>query len=119
MPSPRCRLLIAIIDLDGGSGVFCRTLVEGLKRYFRDEFEISLLLCRRRSVLPSDYHLFDRIRILYTSVHTDARRYYQSVIHAMRMHNAIGQIGTDVILTVGTYANLLVPFASPEHRTIL
>jgi glycosyltransferase involved in cell wall biosynthesis len=118
MPARRCRLLIAIIDLDGGSGVFCRTLATALKRYFRNEFEISLLLCRSRSILPSDYQLFDRIRILYTAVHTDRRRYYESILHAVRMHNAIGQIGTDVILTVGTYANLLVPFASPR-RTIL
>src|SRR6188768_2973317 len=102
MPSRRCRLLIAIIDLDGGSGAFVRTLVSGLKKYFPGEFEVSLLLCRNRSVLPEDWDLFDRIRILYTSVSTGPRRYVESLVHALRMHNAIGEIGTDLILTVGT-----------------
>src|SRR5437868_352435 len=111
MPSRKCRVLIAIIDLDGGAGMFVRTLAGGLKKYFPDEFEIALLLCRNRSVQPRDWGLFDRIRILYTSLSTDRRRYLESIIHAIRMHNAIGRIGTDVIVTVGTYANVLVPFA--------
>ncbi|MGB7158482.1 MAG: glycosyltransferase [Tepidisphaeraceae bacterium] len=119
MTARPCRLLIAIIDLDGGAGAFCRTLATALKRSFPGEFTISLLTCRQRGLLHADRTLFDRIRVLRSDVHTDGRRYYETIMHTMWMRNAIGRIGTDVILTVGTYTNLIVPFASPDRPTIL
>ena len=49
-----CRLLIAIIDLEGGAGAFCRTLAQGLKRFCPGEFFISLLVLRDRGLLTFD-----------------------------------------------------------------
>ncbi len=115
----KTRLLVVVIDLAGGTGTFCRTLANGLKRFWGDEFEVSLLVLRERSLVREDCTLFSQIHVIKAEVHTNWRRWMETPIHAMRVKAAIARIPSDVILTVGTYANLLVPTVAPNRRVIL
>jgi glycosyltransferase involved in cell wall biosynthesis len=119
MPASRLHLLIVVIDLIGGTGTFCRLLATGLKRYYGPEFEISLLLCRDRGRLPEDSQWFDRIEIINADVHTDFRRLYEPILHAFQLRKAIRRIAPDLILTAGTYSNLIVPLVAGGRPCIL
>ena len=44
MPQRPLNLLIVVIDLHGGCGVFCRTLAGALRQYYPDEFRVDLLV---------------------------------------------------------------------------
>jgi len=119
MPPSPFNLLLAIIDLGGGSGVYCRLLAEGLKGCFPGEFRVSLLVWRDRHLLDSDRTLFDQIHVLRCAVNEDWRRLTGTAANTWRLRRALSGIESDAILTVGTYANLLVPFAAPRRRVLL
>jgi glycosyltransferase involved in cell wall biosynthesis len=113
---PAARLLIATIDVDGGAGAFVRNLTRGLARYCPGDVRTSLLMLRRRGLLDGDAELFDSIH----AIDDDERaRVYQPLRHAMRVNEAVDALAPDVILTVGTYANLLVPLAARGRRAVL
>jgi len=118
MPGPPKKLLIVIIDLAGGTGTFCRSLASGLKKYFRDEFEISLLILRGNAAADEN-QFFDHIHTINSDVHRDWRRWIESPAHILRLSQSINRINPDLILTVNTYSNLLVPLAAPRRRVIL
>src|SRR2546423_15407944 len=107
----RLKLLIVIIDLSGGTGVYCRNLSVGLRRYFPDQFHVSLLTLRNVGILPADHAVFDHIHTLGTEVATPM----QVVRAGARMRTAINHANPDVILTVHTFANLLVPLVAPRR----
>jgi len=109
---------MAVIDLEGGTGTFCRTLAGGL-RNCGDEFEISLLLLRESGVRQIDREIFSGIHVIGTTVHGDWRRFLETPMHAWRLRRAIARIPSDVIFTVGTYANLLVPVVARRRNVIL
>jgi glycosyltransferase involved in cell wall biosynthesis len=118
MPRPPIQLLIVIIDLAGGTGTFCRALAAGLKKFFPGEFEISLLILRGVAVAgESEY--FDRIHTIDSDVHRDWRRWFETPAHIVRLSASISTINPDLILTVNTYSNVLVPIAAPRRKTIL
>ncbi len=118
MQTPPIHLLIVIIDLAGGTGTFCKTLATGLKKYFPAEFQISLLILRGEPS-SSATEPFDDIHTINTDVHRDWRRWVESPAHIFRLSKSIKKINPDLILTVNTYSNLLVPFAAPRRRIIL
>ncbi|HEV8607664.1 MAG TPA: glycosyltransferase [Tepidisphaeraceae bacterium] len=118
MPRAPIRLLIVIIDLAGGTGTFCRALATGLKKFFSGEFEISLLILRGTAP-PEEKQFFDHIHTINSDVHRDWRRMIETPAHLLRLSKAINCINPDLILTVNTYSNLLVPLAAPRRHTIL
>jgi glycosyltransferase involved in cell wall biosynthesis len=114
MPDNPIHLLLVIIDLDGGCGVYCRLLADGFRRFFPDQANVTLLTFRDRAFLPSDPQTFDRIEILRTRVHADglAARGYETLAHTLRLRKLVRQLAPDAVLTVGTYPNLLLPLAT-------
>lgn len=117
MPASPIQLLIVIIDLAGGTGTFCRTLAGGLKKYFPGEFEISLLILRGSDA--GEEKLFDRIHTIDSDVHRDWRRWFETPAHIAQLSKSINDINPDLILTVNTYSNVLVPLAAPRRRIVL
>src|SRR5580765_6613815 len=107
MPRPPIQLLIVIIDLAGGTGTFCRALATGLKKYFPGEFEISLLVLRGSAL--GEEKSFDHLHTLDSQVSRNWRRWFQTPAHIARLSKSIKRINPDLILTVNTYSNLLVP----------
>jgi glycosyltransferase involved in cell wall biosynthesis len=118
MPRPPIQLLIVIIDLAGGTGTFCRTLASGLKKYFPGEFDISLLILRGNAS-AEDSQFFQHIHSIGSDVHRDWRRWFETPAHIANLSGAINKINPDLILTVNTYSNLLVPLAVPRRKIVL
>jgi len=112
MPRPPIQLLIVIIDLAGGTGTFCRILASGLRKFFPGEFEISLLILRGNAPAEENQS-FDHIHTINSDVHRDWRRWIESPAHIFHLSKSINRINPDLILTVNTYSNLLVPLAGP------
>ena len=117
-PTPT-QLLLVVIDLAGGTGNFCRTLAAALKQEFPGEFLTSLLILRARELADSDHALFHQVHLVESPVHSDWRRLYETPFHAIRLKQALTKISTDVILTVSTYSNLMVPLLVPSRNIIL
>ncbi len=115
----KLRVLMVMIDLHGGAGVFCRNLATGLRRHFAGETDLALLLCRDRGRLPGDEDVWRHTEIFRTTVSSDWRRYAETVAHTFQLHEAIERLNPDLIVTVGTYANLLVPVAAPGRPCVL
>ena len=113
------KLLLVMIDLCGGAGVFCRNLASGLSRYFPGEFKISLLLMRPGSVNESDRALFATVRELDAPVHDDYRRFFEALPAARALRSALKTMDSDVILTIHNHPNLLVPLVAPRRKVIL
>jgi len=113
------RVLLVVIDLRGGVGVFCRNLATGLARYYPGEFAVSLLLMRPGTTTESDRSLFSEIRELDAPVHDDYRRFFEALPAARALRSAIKTIESDVILTIHNHPNLLVPLVAPNRRIIL
>ena len=107
----KCRVLLAIIDLNGGTATYCRLLASALRRYCPD-MGVELMLIRNRGINACDRELFDEIHIVQSSVHADWRRFYETIIDLFRLKRAIGHADADLILTVGTYASLLIPLVA-------
>jgi glycosyltransferase involved in cell wall biosynthesis len=119
MPERPLNLLIVLIDLAGGVGVFVRNLARGLHRYFPGEFSISLLLMRSGTVADTDRPLFNEIRELDSPVHEDYRRFLETIPNALRLRRALKSLPADVTLTFHNHPSLLVPLVAPRRRTIL
>ena len=109
MPKRPLNVLFVVIDLHGGCGVFCRTLATALLRHYPDEVRAALLLLNDRGVMPSDANCFASITATGHTVAPNWRRATQPILHAARLRREIRRIAPDVILTVGTYANVVVP----------
>lgn len=105
----KSQILVVVIDLAGGTGTFCRLLAGGLRKYFPDEFDLSLLLLRDKELTQGDHKLFDPLVVLGTEVHNNWRRIYETPLHALALRRALAGMRADIVFTVGTYANLLVP----------
>ncbi len=117
MPGSPIQLLIVIIDLAGGTGAFCRSLASGLKKYFPGEFKTSLLVLRGSAL--GEEQTFDHVHTLDSQVDRNWRRWYQTPAHIRRLSGAIKRINPDLVLTVNTYSNLLVPLAARRRRIVL
>ncbi|HTL31005.1 MAG TPA: glycosyltransferase [Tepidisphaeraceae bacterium] len=107
MAKPR-QLLLAIIDLRGGAGVYCRLLADALHQTYPDDFAVSLLVWREAGLLDEDRTRFKRIDVLGTDVHTDFRRFFEPIQQRRLFRHKIDQGDSDVIIGVGSYANLML-----------
>jgi N-acetylgalactosamine-N,N'-diacetylbacillosaminyl-diphospho-undecaprenol 4-alpha-N-acetylgalactosaminyltransferase len=109
MSERELNLLIVVIDLHGGCGVFCRTLAKALRQHHPGNVHVDLLVLRDKGFIESDAECFSRITITRQTVSTNWRRLLQPILHATRLRREIRRLAPDVILTVSTYANLVVP----------
>jgi glycosyltransferase involved in cell wall biosynthesis len=109
MAGRELNLLIVVIDLHGGCGVFCRTLAAALRQHYPKDVRVDLLVLRDRGFIPTDAGYFSRITITRQTVSTGWRRTLEPMVHAARLRREIRRLAPDVILTVGTYANVIVP----------
>jgi glycosyltransferase involved in cell wall biosynthesis len=116
MPDNPLHLLLVIIDLHGGCGVYTRLLADGLRRYYPRQFSVSLLTFRDRAFLPSDPQTFDRVEILGSPVHATGllTRGYETLAHTRQLRKTIRRLNPDALLSVGTYPNVLLPLATPK-----
>jgi glycosyltransferase involved in cell wall biosynthesis len=113
------NLLFVIVDLYGGAGVYCKTLAAGMKRFADRAVRTHLLLFRNPSMTDEEMLLFDTITKLDLPVHTDWRRSFETVRDIRRVGDALATQPADITLSIGTYANLLVPYAAPQRKIIL
>lgn len=114
MPDNPLHLLLVIIDLHGGCGVYSRLVADGFRRFFPEDVKVTLLTFRDQAFLPTDPQTFGRIHTLSTRVHAAglAARGYETLTHTVRLRKLIREINPDALLSVGTYPNLLLPFAT-------
>lgn len=118
MPPRPLKLLITVIDLAGGVGMYCRYLATGLRRFFPNDYDITLLLLRQGTTHDSDAEIFHSVRTLDTAVHGDWRRLLEALPNALRLRRAIREIDPDLIVTAGTMPNLLVPRIAGDRRIV-
>src|SRR4051812_43882507 len=111
----KLNILLVIIDLVGGAGVFTRNLAIGLRRYYGHELEVSLLMCRRRGLLPDDESNFDGIRVLDIPIGANP---LTTIRAARAIGRAIADAKPDGIIAVHTFANLIVPLVAPRVPTL-
>src|SRR5947208_508170 len=97
MPQPR-HILLAIIDLRGGAGVYCRLLADALHQTYPDEFAVSLLVWREAGLLPEDRSRFKGIDIIGSDVHTDFRRFFEPIAQRRLLRHKIDQSHSDVVI---------------------
>ncbi len=113
------NLLFVIVDLYGGAGVYCKTLAAGMKRYADRAVRTHLLLFRNPAMTDEEMLLFDTVNKLDLPVHTDWRRTFNTVRDIRKVGDALAEHPADITLSIGTYSNLLVPYADPKRKTIL
>ncbi|CAN5559811.1 hypothetical protein BH10PLA1_BH10PLA1_00860 [soil metagenome] len=111
--------MLVIVDLYGGAGVYCKILATGLKRFADRPIRTHLLLFRSPQISDEDTLLFDQITKLDLPVHTDWRRSFETVRDIRRLTDAIDAAPSDLIVSIGTYSNLLVPYVAPKRKIIL
>jgi N-acetylgalactosamine-N,N'-diacetylbacillosaminyl-diphospho-undecaprenol 4-alpha-N-acetylgalactosaminyltransferase len=119
MPPRKLKLLIALIEMSGGTGVFCRNLADGLREYFPGEFELGLLVMRSGSTDGADDARFDRIHTIDLSVHDDWRRFLETIPNALKLRKALKHIDADVIFTLHNYPSLIIRAVAPRRRIVL
>ena len=119
MTNGKVEILLALIDLHGGTGTFCRNLASGLRRFHPDEFAVRVLLLRDRGMHDADRSAFHSLDVIGAEVHEDWRRFYETPWHAWLIHRRVASSSAQIILTVGTYMNLLVPVVAQGRRAIL
>src|SRR5207248_1245009 len=73
----------------------------------------------RKGFMSADYALADRLTILDSPLNNDWRRFHETVVQAVQIRRALAHIPTDIILTVGNYMSLQVPFVAPDRKSIL
>ncbi len=113
------HILLVIIDLRGGAGVYCRLLADALHQTFPDEFAVSLLVWRENGLLDEDRARFKRIDIIGSEVHTDFRRFFEPIQQRRLLRHKIDQSHSDAIVGVGTYANLMLTSVVRDRPIVL
>ena len=111
------HLLLSIIDLQGGAGVFLRNLAMGLKQAFGEEFNITLLLCRDGGRLAGDERWFDRVRVLSFQIRRGLATPGDLARQVAQLRTAVRELAPDVIVSAGTYANIMMPLAAPARTS--
>ena len=97
----RIKILIAIPNLYGGTGVFCKNLAN------------------EKGVLNKDKKFFDEIYIINSDVHQDIRRFWEIFYHFYFFKKYIKKIKPDIIFSIGTYANTLSFFSGINKNKII
>ncbi|HEX8522726.1 MAG TPA: glycosyltransferase [Tepidisphaeraceae bacterium] len=119
MPQRPLKLLIVLIEIHGGTGVFCRNLAAALRRFYPDDYQIDLLLLRKGSATGADRQLFNHIEELGATVHDDWRRFTETLPNALQVKRAIQRLDPDVIFALHNWPSVIVPAVAPKRRVIL
>src|SRR5438132_3382659 len=99
--------------------MFARNLGSGIRHYFGDEFEVSLLLMRDSEMLGSDRDLFDQIHLMNDWVNQDWRRVLELPGHLLRFRKAILKLRPDVIFAIGTYSNVITSLVAGDTPVLM
>lgn len=125
MSDRRIKLMISIVDLAAGTGVFARNLGTGLRRFYRNEFEVILLSFRDEPLSNDDRRCFDQTHSLQIKVKPGVRQVLELPTALRRMRHAIAELKPDIILSVHTFANWLsstcagdVPVVLTDHLNL-
>jgi glycosyltransferase involved in cell wall biosynthesis len=101
------KLVLAIPNLYGGTGNFCRGLANGLKKYFPGRYHIALLLLDDKDLKGEDENYFDEVNILHLPAHTNIKRIADVLLHLYKVNNYLKEIKPHIILSIGTYMNIV------------
>lgn len=118
MSYPPRKLLIAIVEIHGGTGAFALNLADGFRQFFPGEFQIDLLTMRPTPVSEADSKRFDKIYTANMTVSEDWRRFFETIPNLFKLRRTLRQIDSDVILALHNFPNILIPFVAPRRRII-
>jgi glycosyltransferase involved in cell wall biosynthesis len=113
------QILLVIIDLRGGAGVYCRLLADALHQTYPHEFAVSLLVWREAGLLEEDRKRFKHIDVIGSDVHADFRRFFEPIQQRRLLRHKIDQGRSDAIVGVGTYANLMLTSVVRDRPLLL
>jgi glycosyltransferase involved in cell wall biosynthesis len=117
MPSP-IKLLLAIVEIHGGTGAFAQNLADGLRKYFPNEFQIDLLTMRSAPMSEADQHRFDHIHTAKMTVSENWRRFPESIPNFLKLRRTLKHIDSDIILALHNFPSLMIPLVAPRRTTI-
>lgn len=115
----KIRILIAIPNLYGGTGVFCRNLAKGLKKYFPHKYEIILLIFDNTGLLEKDKEIFDSIYSKNKYPHKDIRRIIEFFLYIQWVKKILKNLNPDIVLSIGTYLNIIMSLIIKKNKLIL
>jgi glycosyltransferase involved in cell wall biosynthesis len=115
----RKHILFVIVGISAGTGTFCKSLGAGLRKFYGDEFKVSLLTFRPDAKLPENAANFDDTFVLSTTVGHDWRRLLQMPAAILRLRRAVAQIRPDLIFTIGTFSNVVTSMAIDTVPVVL
>jgi glycosyltransferase involved in cell wall biosynthesis len=118
MPSRPVKLLIAIVEISGGTGVFAQNLADGLRQYFPGEFQIDLLVMRPISSTEADLKRFDHIHTAGMTVSEDWHRFLETIPNALKLRRTLKCIDADLILALHNFPSLMIPLVAPKRKTL-
>jgi glycosyltransferase involved in cell wall biosynthesis len=118
MPARPIKLLIAIVEIHGGTGAFAHNLADGLRTYFPGEFQIDLLVMRSVSPTEADQKRFDHIHSADLSVSDDWHRFIETIPNALRLRRTLKSIDADVIFALHNFPSLMIPFVAPRRQVL-
>lgn len=114
-------VLIAIPDFVSGTGRYAISLRQGLRSYFPDKFNVKFFIFEKKGIpgwdtMPDDVYSID------SPLQGGIRRALKIFSHARAFSRAVDSLKPDIILSVGTYMNILcsiartgVPLILTEH----
>ncbi len=115
----KIRILIAIPNLYGGTGVFCKNLAKGLKKYFSHKYEIILLIFDNTGLLEKDKEIFDFIYSKNMYAHKDIRRIVEFFLYIQWVKKILKNLNPDIVLSIGTYLNVIMALIIKKNKLIL
>jgi glycosyltransferase involved in cell wall biosynthesis len=118
VPQPRRHILFVIVGISAGTGTFCKSLGAGLRKFYGEQFKVSLLTFRADSKKPENAVNFDETFVLGSEVHEDWRRITDLPRALVRLNRAIREINPDLIFTIGTFSNVVTSLVA-EHVPVI
>jgi len=113
------KILIAIPNLYGGTGTFCKNLVLGLKKKYKSKYHISLICFDSQGFTQDDYNLFDYLIIIGKRCNKDLRRFYEFPYYYYKIGKEIKKINPEIVFSIGTYMNVLMSLLLPKDIKII
>ncbi len=118
MSSRPIKLLLAIVEIHGGTGAFAQNLADGLRQFFPAEFQIDLLSMRPASPTEADRRRFDHIHTANLSVSETWRRFPETAPNLLKLRRTLKHIDADIILALHNFPSLMIPFVAPQRKTV-
>lgn len=115
------KVLIAIPNFEAGTGRFAIALWNGLRNYLSDVFDVKFFILERRGI--TDWNaLLDDVHSIESPLQGGIRRALGIFSHARAFSRTVKNLKPNVILSVGTYMNILcsisrtgIPLILTEH----